>query len=235
MVNKIKNIIIIILVVLILLLGCFIVYDKMLKKENINNNNNNSVKENNADDTIAVYNKEDLEGCDLSLDSSVHRWICYNERLLMNDIDISDDKKFIKIYLSYMFDKKDKLFEEISIENGGWIRKISKENAKKLIKNYFNRNELDIEKLEKNDEYFILQEDENSYFIYGADMGLDIEYSLSYNDYEKLGDNEYKLKFEIYKTYNVELEPETLGIKYITIKLNDNKDNYYIKEVNYDY
>ncbi len=100
-------------------------------------------------------------------------------------------------------------------------RSISKSDSKELINKYFGA--LDIPKLDTSSEEFVLQEDNDNYYIIGRSVGLD-SHILIFKNYEKIGDYEYKLIFDITDGYS-----NYFGTKTMKIKLNGNY--YQIKEI----
>lgn len=222
------KILVVVLSIIILGICGFIIYDKVLNNtvENKGNDNQKDKLDNNIiidDSKIEIHNNLDYDDCNLDLNNSVNRFICYNKVLFNYDYPNGINyKDFLTTYLIYFSLKSDTLLKEEKIDDITWKRSISKNDSKKLIKKYFGTN-LDILKLDKSEEEFVLQEDEDNYFIKGRNMGMDNNILL-FKNYEKISDDEYKLIFDISDGYI-----NKYGTKTIKIKLNENY--YQIKEI----
>lgn len=223
--NNNLKILVVVLIVIILGLGGFIIYDKVLKDNNVENKDSDNKNDNILvdDSKIEIHNDIDYDNCNLDLNDSVNRFVCYNQRLFYYDYPSGIDyKDFLTNYLIFFSTKSDTLLKEEKIDDIKWKRSISKSDSKKLIEKYFGTN-LDTFKLDKSDEEFILQGDDDNYFIIGRTMGFDNKF-LEFKNYEKIGDYEYKLIFDIIADgYN------NFGTKTMKIKLNGNY--YQIKEI----
>ena len=185
--NNNLKILVVALIVIILGLGGFIIYDKVLKNNNVENKDSDNIL---VDDSkIEIHNDIDYDNCNLDLNDSVNRFVCYNKRLFYYDYPNGIDyKDFLTNYLIFFSTKSDTLLKK-----------------------------------KKSDEEFILQEDDDNYFIIGRASGFDNKF-LEFKNYEKIGDYEYKLIFDIIADgYN------NFGTKTMKIKLNGNY--YQIKEI----
>ena len=225
--NNLK-VLVVILTILVLCLGGFIIYDKVFKDNNIENKDNDNKTDNDNDKVVVddskieIHNSIDYDNCNLDLTNSVNRFVCYNEKLFYNEYANGiNAKDFLTTYLTYFSSKSDTLIHEEQINDINWKRSISKSASKQLINKYFGT--LEIPKLDTSNEEFVLQEDNDNYYIIGRSIGIDNKI-LTFKTSEKIGEYEYKLIFNITDGYS-----NNFGTRTMKIKLNGNY--YQIKEI----